>query len=226
MSKPNRRGASAATSVAGDRRAPSKGERQRRAILTALAELLEERPFSELNVNDIASAAGVLRSGYYFYFDSKFAPLAVLTSEIWSDLFDRTESFVRFENESVSDFLDRVHLITASEWQTQAAVLIASVQAIPQNEQIAGMWRARNEHLVDLLTTQVSKDRDAGLASPATPDVRGLVAALLEMTMHMFYRDRLEKCTPEQTERSFTALRAIWLASVWGVMPADATGDN
>ena len=41
----------------GDRRTPSKGERQRRAILDSLG---------ELTVGEIAAAAGVRRSGYYF----------------------------------------------------------------------------------------------------------------------------------------------------------------
>lgn len=207
------------TPVVGDRRAPSKGERQRRAILTALAKLLEERPIGDLNINEIALAAGVLRSGYYFYFESKFAPLAVLTSEIWSDLMYRAESFVRFDSETVREYLGRFYLVTAELWRTHSAVLIASVQAIPQDEQLATMWRTRNEHLAEIITTQVLKDQDQGLASPVSPDVPALVATLLEMTMHKFYLDRLQKCTPEETERSFTALLAIWLASAWGEVP-------
>ncbi|KQY01301.1 TetR family transcriptional regulator [Mycobacterium sp. Root135] len=218
-SKPGRAGKGAAA-VAGDRRAPSKGERQRQVILTTLAELLEARPVGELTVNEIASAAGVLRSGYYFYFDSKFAPLAVLAADIWSEFEERAMSFVRFDTETVEQYLDRVQAATAEEWRTHSAVLIASVQAIPEDEQLAAMWRARNQHLADVLTAQVLKDREQGLASPASPDVPGLVAALLEMTMHMLYQDRLAKCPPEQTGRSMSAVRAIWLASVWGRSPA------
>jgi len=184
--------------------------------LTTLAELLETRPIGELTVNEIASAAGVLRSGYYFYFDSKFAPLAVLAANIWSEFEERAVSFVRFDTETVEQYLDRVQAATAEEWLTHSAVLIAAVQAIPEDEQLATMMRARNQHLADVLTAQVLKDREQGLASPASPDVPGLVAALLEMTMHMLYQDRLEKCPPERTERSMSAVRAIWLASVWG----------
>jgi AcrR family transcriptional regulator len=216
MSKTPARSVRKTTTVLGDRRAPSKGERQRQAILTTLAELLETRSIGEITVNDIALAAGVQRSGFYFYFDSKFAPLAVLASEIWSELMERAESFVRNDGESVGDYFDRVYTVTAEEWRTHSAVLIASIHAIPQDEQLAAMWRTRNEHVADILTTQILRDRDQGLASPALPDVPGLVSTLLEMTMHIFYRDQLEKCTPEQAERSFTALRAIWLAATWG----------
>ncbi|KLO39325.1 TetR family transcriptional regulator [Mycobacterium nebraskense] len=216
MSKNPARVEQKTTPVLGDRRAPSKGERQRQTILTTLSELLETRPIGELSVNEIASAAGVLRSGFYFYFDSKFAPLAVLASEIWSELMERAESFVRNDSETVNDYLGRVQAVTAEVWRTHAAVLIASFEAMPHDEQLTTMYHERTEHLADIVSTQVLKDRDQGLASPVSADVPGLVSALLEMTMHMFYRDRLEKCTPEQTERSFSALRAIWLASVWG----------
>ncbi|OKH73780.1 TetR family transcriptional regulator [Mycobacterium sp. SWH-M1] len=202
--------------VRGDRRAPSKGERQRQAILTALAELLETRPIGDLTVNEIASAAGVLRSGYYFYFESKYSPLAVLAADIWSELMEFTESFVRHENESVDNFLDRVQSATEQEWRTHSAVLIASIQAIPHDEQLATMWRTRNEHVAATLTSQLLKDRDEGLAAPVTDDVAGLVSTLLEMTTHIYYRDRLEKCAPAQTERSLSVVRKIWLASAWG----------
>lgn len=217
----------AAASVVGDRRAPTKGERQRRAILDALAGLLENRSIGDVSVNEIASAAGVNRSGFYFYFDSKFAPLAVLASEIWSNLAERTESFGRRDNEPVDDYLDRLQAATAGEWVSHSAVLIASIQAIPHDPQLAEMWRARNAYLADVLTQQVLKDQHQGLGAPASSDVSGLVATLLEMTTHLFYLDRLQKCTADQTARSFGALRAIWLAALWGqTPPAAATGEE
>ncbi|MDO3401700.1 TetR/AcrR family transcriptional regulator [Mycolicibacterium neoaurum] len=202
--------------VRGDRRALSKGERQRQTILTTLAELLERRPIGELTVNEISSAAGVQRSGFYFYFESKYAPLAVLAADIWSELMERAESFVRHDGEDVDDFLDRVQEATSQEWRKHSAVLIASIQAIPHDDQLSSMWRTRHEHVATILAAQVLKDRDQGLATPVTDDVPTLVSTLLEMTTHMFYKDRLEKRSRAQSVQSFSALRAIWLASAWG----------
>jgi AcrR family transcriptional regulator len=48
-----------------------RGDRQRHAILRAVRELLEEKPFAQLSVSGISDRAGVARSGFYFYFDSK-----------------------------------------------------------------------------------------------------------------------------------------------------------
>jgi AcrR family transcriptional regulator len=56
----------------------SRGDRQREAIVTAVRELLQERTFADLSVSTISERAGVARSGFYFYFDSKYAVLAVM----------------------------------------------------------------------------------------------------------------------------------------------------
>src|SRR3954451_17703087 len=56
----------------------SRGDRQREAIVTAVYELLQERSFADLSVSTISERAGVARSGFYFYFDSKYAVLAVI----------------------------------------------------------------------------------------------------------------------------------------------------
>jgi AcrR family transcriptional regulator len=46
------------------------------AIMAATERLLQERPFSELNVADIIAAAGVSRTTFYAYFSSRAAVLA------------------------------------------------------------------------------------------------------------------------------------------------------
>ncbi|MDL9946539.1 TetR/AcrR family transcriptional regulator [Gordonia sp. ABSL11-1] len=200
----------------GDRRTLSKGERQRRAILDSLADLLATRPIGELTVGEIAAAAGVRRSGYYFYFESKYSALAVATTEIWSELMERVQSFARTDNEVVADFLSRTAASTIDVWHEHEAVLIASIQAIPLDDQIASMWQVWNRRLSGILIEQILRDIADGRASPSSQDVPNLVESLLEMTLHMYYKDRLEKNTVEQTRRMLDTVRSIWLASIWG----------
>lgn len=201
----------------GDRRASTKGERQRRSILASLSELLAVRPIGELTVGEIAVAAGVRRSGYYFYFESKYTALAVLTSEIWSELMERAEAFAQFNNETTSEFLLRTASAAVETWHLHDAVLVASVQAIPLDEQLASMWKGFNARLVGILTEQVLKDQGQGVAKPITADVPMLISTLVEMTMHMFYEDCLNNNTEIETRRMLETVRSIWLASVWGI---------
>ena len=129
---------------------------------------------------------------------------------------DRVQLFSRAENETAADFLRRTATTAVDVWHAHDAVLVASVQAIPLDEQIASMWRVWNERLAGILTDQIRADIDSGLARPVSTDIPGLVSSLLEMTLHMFYKDRLDKCTEQQTRRMLDSVASIWLASVWG----------
>ena len=64
----------------------SRGDRQRDAIVVAVRELLQERSFADLSVSTISERAGVARSGFYFYFDSKYAVLAVIVADAMAQL--------------------------------------------------------------------------------------------------------------------------------------------
>ncbi|ANY25821.1 putative TetR family transcriptional regulator [Gordonia terrae NBRC 100016] len=194
----------------------SKGERQRRAILESIQALLATRPIGELTVGEITAQARVGRSNFYFYFESKYTALTVLVSDVWAELMVRAESFVRFANEAPNEFLDRTAGTAVEIWRTHEAVLVASVQAIPLDAQLAEMWRDWSERLANVLTEQVLRDQQDGLARPASDDVSALVATLLEMTLHVFYRDRIDGNTSEQTERMLRQVRSIWLAAAWG----------
>ena len=70
-----------------------RGDKQRQAIVQAVRELLEEKPFAELSVSTISDRAGVARSGFYFYFDSKYAVLAQILAEATHELEELTHYF-------------------------------------------------------------------------------------------------------------------------------------
>lgn len=202
----------------GDRRvpAPTKGERQRRSLLDGLARLLATRSIDELGIAEIANEAGVGRSAFYAYFDSKYAPLAVLTSESWANYADQTDTFARREGESPADFLDRTGVAALQVWKDHAAVLVASIQAIQVDAQIAAMWDTWNTRLTDALTEQLRADIRDGIARPATDDIPRLMSDLNYMMQHAFYRNRARNDDDAETSRMFESVKAIWLAAAWG----------
>ncbi len=86
-----------------------RGDKQRHAIVQAVRELLEEKPFAELSVSTISDRAGVARSGFYFYFDSKYAVLAHIVGEAAHELEELTQSFAPARTAGVADGLRRTH---------------------------------------------------------------------------------------------------------------------
>ena len=53
----------------------------------------QERSFADLSVSTISERAGVARSGFYFYFDSKYAVLAVILADAMEELDKLTHDF-------------------------------------------------------------------------------------------------------------------------------------
>lgn len=58
-----------------------------------MRELLEETQFADLSVSTISDRAGVARSGFYFYFDTKYAVLAQILAEATQELEELTHFF-------------------------------------------------------------------------------------------------------------------------------------
>jgi TetR/AcrR family transcriptional regulator, ethionamide resistance regulator len=66
------------------RRGPTKGDQREQALLEAARVVLREKPISQVTIDELAGAAGIARSGFYFYFESKQALLAALTDQALS----------------------------------------------------------------------------------------------------------------------------------------------
>ncbi|GAA0566141.1 TetR/AcrR family transcriptional regulator [Paractinoplanes ferrugineus] len=65
----------------GSRRAPTKGDQREQALLDAAKVVLREKPIGHVTIDELAGAAGIARSGFYFYFESKQALLAALCDQ-------------------------------------------------------------------------------------------------------------------------------------------------
>jgi AcrR family transcriptional regulator len=65
----------------GSRRGPTKGDQREQALLAAARLVFREKPISQVTIDELAGAAGIARSGFYFYFESKQALLAALTDQ-------------------------------------------------------------------------------------------------------------------------------------------------
>ncbi|WP_205752618.1 TetR/AcrR family transcriptional regulator [Cryptosporangium phraense] len=63
------------------RRAPTKGDQREQALIDAARAVFRDRPISQVTIDELAGAAGIARSGFYFYFESKQALLAAVVDQ-------------------------------------------------------------------------------------------------------------------------------------------------
>src|SRR5918994_7455900 len=66
----------------GRRASRASGDDRERAILETAERLLEERPLSEISVDDLARGAGISRPTFYFYFPSKDAVVLTIIDRV------------------------------------------------------------------------------------------------------------------------------------------------
>lgn len=63
------------------RRAPTKGDQREQALIDAARVVFRDKSIGQVTIDELAGAAGIARSGFYFYFESKQALLAALVDQ-------------------------------------------------------------------------------------------------------------------------------------------------
>ena len=180
----------------------SRGDRQRDAIVAAVRELLHERSFADLSVSTISERAGVARSGFYFYFDSKYAVLAVILADARELLDNLTHHFApREPGETPFEFAKRMVGSAAAVYANDDPVLTACAAARNTDAQIREMMDDFYDGIVDKLVTLLEQDADARPISDDLPALVRALAATTTMTLTAGQRVRRPRHRPEPCDR-------------------------
>lgn len=194
-----------------------RGDKQRHAIVAAVRELLEEKPFAELSVSSISDRAGVARSGFYFYFDSKYAVLAHILGEVAEELEDATHAFAaRGDDESPAQFARRMVGTAAAVYAHNDPVMSACNIARATDAEIREILDRYNEAVIDQIVPIVESEMRNGTADPISADVRALVRTLCAATAMTLSGESLFLGPGGDLEQAVGVLEQLWLHSLWG----------
>jgi AcrR family transcriptional regulator len=192
----------------------SRGDRQREAIVTAVRELLEERSFADLSVSTISERAGVARSGFYFYFDSKYAVLAVILAEAGELLDKITHHFApREPGETPSECAKRMVGAAAAVYATNDPIMHACAIARNTDAQIREMMDDFADGIIDKIIRLVEQDVDARPISRDLPSLVRTLAATTEMTLT---QDSAFVGGGVDLARAVETVERLWLYGLWG----------
>jgi AcrR family transcriptional regulator len=200
-----------------------RGDKHRQAIMQAVRDLLEEKPFAELSVSTISLRAGVARSGFYFYFDSKYAVLAQIMAEAAEELEELTQYFApRQPGESPEQFAKRMVRSAAAVYAHNDPVMAACNLARHTDIQIRELLERQFEGVLGQITAIVEAEIKAGTANPISDDVSALVRTLAGTTSLTLSGDPLlagRQGHQDDMERRVRVLEQLWLNSLWGGGP-------
>ncbi len=162
--------------TASRRRPPTRGDRREQAILDGARALLEAAPLSQVTTDELASAAGLSRSSFYFYFDSKQAVLAALLEGLADELRAENGPWLEAAGPAEAE-LRAATAHSVALWRTHGGLLRQAFGGAVDG-QLAD-WRAGViARGTDRLVLKVERDRSAGLAPPGPPSAQVLARGL------------------------------------------------
>ena len=195
-----------------------RGDKHRQAIMQAARELLQEKSLAELSVSAISHRAGVARSGFYFYFDSKYSVLAQIVAEATEELEELTQYFApRQPGESPEQFAKRMVGSAAAVYAHNDPVMTACNAARYTDIEIRDILEQQFDLVLRQIVAIVEAEMKAGTAHPISDDVPTLIRTLAGTTVLMLTGDPiLVGRDGDDVERRVRVLEQLWLNSLWG----------
>ena len=192
----------------------TRGDRQREAIVSAVRELLEVKAFSDLSVSMISERAGVARSGFYFYFDSKYAVLAVVVADAMAELDKLTHDFApREAGETPPQFARRMVGSAAAVFSHNDPIMKACTLAQNTDAQLRDMMNDFSDTVIRKIVGLIKQDTGA---RPISEDLPALVRTLTATTALTLSGDSAFVGRDDGAARAVEVLERLWLNALWG----------
>ena len=188
---------------------PPQREQVTAQIQRALGALLEDSSFADLTVDDIARAAGLKRSGFYFYFRDRRELLHAATEDVAGALYSEADRWWHGEGDPEA-LVHQALVGVASVYRDHAALLRAVAEVSGYEDRTRQMWRSLIERFVAATTQYLEAEQAAGRLQHLDP--RAASESLVWMTERCLYiyLSRGERSVDEVVEM----LSATWVAAL------------
>jgi AcrR family transcriptional regulator len=194
----------------------SRGDLQREAIVSAVRQLLQEGSFADLSVSTISERARIARSGFYFYFESKYDVLALILAEATHELEELTQYFApRAPGETPAAFARRMVGSAATVFAHNDPIMTACHDARNTDAKIREILDGQIDVVIEQIVSVVDDEIAAGTAHPISDDVPALVRMLGATTAMMLSGDVTFLGADRDRERGVRVLERLWLNSLW-----------
>ncbi len=200
----------------GRRATRASGDDRERAILETAERLLEERPLSEISVDELAKGAGISRPTFYFYFPSKDAVVLTIIDRLVAAAAGSREQALTVLAEGdpragLRQGLEDLY----SAFRSRRAVTLAAAELRMTNPEARELWTQVMEGWVNDVTAVIEAERARGAAPPGEP-ARDLAIALVQMNERVQYASFAGESPSLEENRVLDVLVDIWLRAIYG----------
>jgi AcrR family transcriptional regulator len=198
---------------------PRPSDERRNQLLAALDTLLDDAPLAEINVADITKRAGLGRSAFYFYFESKAVAVAEMLGDFYVRIMNLNEWFTNHDGDPLPQ-LERGFRANVAGWRDKSKMLVAMLDAVGTAPSVREVWESRRAEHTELVTARIEHDLAAGTATtqsaPAT--LARLLMGLLFAAMEDDVRDGSAGRTTDPDLSA--AIAELWFRSIYGAPDA------
>ena len=189
----------------------SRREGVRASLVDALLELVRETPFKDLSIDELARAAGITRSGFYFYFADKRELLTAAAADAADDLYREADRWWHGRGDPPARLRSALEGVVGL-YERHASLLRALTEVATYDEEVRAFWRALVERFIDATADYLGRERRAGRLRRAVepqPMAESLVW-MLERSCYV-YLARGERSGEQLVE----SLSAAWTAALY-----------
>lgn len=192
------------------------GDERERAIFKSAERLLEERPLSEISVDDIARGAGISRPTFYFYFPSKDAVVLTIIERVVpaETAKSRAEALALLAEDPRAGMEQALGSLYAA-FRDRKAVSMVAAELQKTNEEARELWGRIMEEWVSDVTAIIEAERARGAAPDGTP-ARELAIALVGMNERVQFGTIAAEAPYLEDDRVIPVIVDIWLRAIYG----------
>lgn len=147
----------------GDRK-QQRREHVKARLREAMGELAPQRCFVDLKVDEVAAAAGLSCSAFYFYYPDMKALLIDSASRVSEELLQRAAIWWQGEGDP-RELIETALRGNAEIWVEQRDVLRLTIEVSHYDPEVYRFWWAVLSRFMDEIVARVERDRELGLVA-------------------------------------------------------------
>ena len=186
-------------------------EQAREAFVRAAVELVEDAPFKDVTVDEIARAAGASRPAFYIHFQDKQELLLAAVEEVSAELYDQADRWWHGEGDPATLVHVALEGVTGV-WAKHASLLRVATEVSTYDEEVRDVWLEIAARFIDATAEHIRAEQAEGrIANTLDPESTAETLVWMTERCCYIYLARGDRGPDQVTE----SLAAVWTAALY-----------